>query len=256
MITTPATETPATTTRVLFLHAYPLNAAMWDGVRAELPDHWQSEAFSYQGFGGTQAPAGEPRLTPFVEQVIGWLEEHGPAVLVGLSLGGYVMGQVARWRPELLRGVVFCDTRLTPDGPEERERRETNARRIETEGIDFLLREYLPNCIGTTTSDTRPDVVSRAAELITQSNPEGLAWGMRAMATRTDTREAVRRADVPGHVIVGEEDLLCNAQDRADLQEATGGGMTVINGVGHYSALESPPEFARALVRAVEGWEL
>ena len=75
------------------------------------------------------------------------------------------------------------------------------------------------------------------------------------MAARADTREPVHAAKAPGHVIVGAEDVLCDDRDRADLVRATGGGITVIPGVGHYSAVEDPIAFAAALTDAVSGWE-
>lgn len=242
--------------RLLFLHAYPLNRCMWDGVRAELPTGWQSDALDYPGFGGTQVSVEPPSIGPLAEQSIDWLDQHGPAVLVGLSLGGYTMGEVARRRPDLIRGLVFCDTRLAPDGQDERAHRFRNARRIESEGVEFLVRDYLPNCIGETTARTRPAVVEAASDLIRNSDESGLAWGMRAMANRHDTRDSVRTAGAPGHILVGEEDALCGEKDRADLLAATGGGITVIPRVGHYSALEDAPAFASALVAAVGDWRL
>src|SRR5689334_16814496 len=110
---------------VVLLHAFPLDAAMFDplhaagvpGVRLVTPD--------LGGFGGSAVPEAEPDLAVLARDVVALLDELGldRAVVGGVSMGGYVAQALLRVAPERVAGLVLVATRSTADGAEAKERR-------------------------------------------------------------------------------------------------------------------------------------
>ncbi|MCU0617189.1 MAG: alpha/beta fold hydrolase [Gemmatimonadaceae bacterium] len=75
------------------------------------------DALEFEGHGAS-APATRPlRLEHFVSQTLDWLDAHGPAHLVGYSMGGYVALVAAARAPERVRSVFTLGTKLrwSPD---------------------------------------------------------------------------------------------------------------------------------------------
>lgn len=91
--------------RLLFLHGAGLTAAMWKPQLDALRERYDVAAFDLPGHG---TRAGErfsfPAASAAVEEAVG---SGGRALLVGLSLGGYVAITVAAERPELTSGLVL-----------------------------------------------------------------------------------------------------------------------------------------------------
>ena len=70
------------------------------------------EVLEFEGHGAS-APATRPlRLDHFVSQTLDWLDAHGPAHLVGYSMGGYVALVAAARAPERVRSVFTLGTKL------------------------------------------------------------------------------------------------------------------------------------------------
>ena len=77
---------------LLLLHAWPLDARMWDPQRAAAPAAVAVVAPNLPGFGGAE-PAGDVMtMTASAERALAAMDEAGidRAVVCGLSIGGYV----------------------------------------------------------------------------------------------------------------------------------------------------------------------
>jgi pimeloyl-ACP methyl ester carboxylesterase len=68
------------------------------------------------------------------------------------------------------------------------------------------------------------------------------------MAARPDSLDALRAADLPALVLVGEEDEMSSPADAEAMVEALPQGRLVrIPEAGHLTAVETPEEFNRAV---------
>src|SRR3954452_17387029 len=90
---------------MLFLHGAGLSAAMWTPQLTALADEHPVAAIDLPGH-GTRAEErfSFPLATAAVEAAVG---DAGPALLIGLSLGGYVAVTVGAEHPELTRGLIL-----------------------------------------------------------------------------------------------------------------------------------------------------
>jgi pimeloyl-ACP methyl ester carboxylesterase len=115
---------------VVLLHAFPLNAAMWEGQIEALADRWRVIA---PDLAPEQAP--EPSIDAMADAVAGLLRQLGidQAVVGGLSMGGYVAFALLRRHRDLVRALVLADTRAGDDTPEIRERRTSQQDQVRSE---------------------------------------------------------------------------------------------------------------------------
>jgi pimeloyl-ACP methyl ester carboxylesterase len=101
---------------IAFIHGTRLCRTAWSAQIADLRDEYRVIALDLPGH-GTLATE-RFTLDRAREQVIRVVDEAagGRAVLVGLSLGGYVAMDVAATRPDLVRGLVLSGATAEPSG--------------------------------------------------------------------------------------------------------------------------------------------
>lgn len=264
---------------LVLLHAYPLDARMWNAVREPLsartrvitPDQrgmgrspfpdatppsteTDTETGTGTGTGAVARSGREPSLDDAARDVVALLDrlELDRVVLGGCSMGGYLTMAVLRAAPERVGGLVLIDTKADADGDEARANRLSAADRAEADGIaDWLADAMVPNLLSEPTLERRPEVGALVRELIESQQPSGIAWAQRAMAARPDSTETLRAADVPALVIVGERDGLTPpgaARSMADVLPAA--RLETIPDAGHLTPLEDPD----SVVRAITDW--
>jgi pimeloyl-ACP methyl ester carboxylesterase len=234
-------------TPVVFLHAFPLNAAMWARqVEALAPRKVLAPHFP--GFGGR--PAGEATLDAFARAALRDMDgaRIERAVVVGLSMGGYTAFRLHELAPERVAGLVLADTRAGADDEAARAKRVDHASRARREGVGWLADAMVPGLLGETTRRERPDVVAQVRGLIARADAEGVARAQEAMRERPDSIPRLGEIRVPVLVVVGEEDTLTPpAESRTIAEGVPDGRLMVLANAGHLSNLEAPEAFEAAL---------
>jgi pimeloyl-ACP methyl ester carboxylesterase len=108
---------PAEAPTIVFVHGTRLTRSMWRAQFEGLRDDYRVVAVDLPGHG---ALADRPfTLTGAADHVATIIETTvgRPAIVVGLSLGGYVAMDLAARRPELIRGLVLSGATAEPVGP-------------------------------------------------------------------------------------------------------------------------------------------
>ena len=98
---------------LVLIHAFPLNARMWE-PQLELADAgWRVIAPQLRGMDGGAADPPATSIDDFAADVIDLLDalHIDDAVIGGLSMGGYVAFALFRHAPRYFRGLVLADTR-------------------------------------------------------------------------------------------------------------------------------------------------
>jgi len=246
---------------LVLLHAFPLDARMWDPVRGRLAAWTRVITPDLRGFGRTELPLSDrsPDLADAAADVVAMLDGLGlqRVVLGGCSMGGYVAMAVLRKAPERVAGVVLLDTKAEADGEQARQNRHRVAERAEREGVrDWLAAEMLGSLLGDSTRTHHVDVMEHTRDLIDAQQPSGVAWAQRAMANRPDSTETLRATTVPALVLVGAEDVLTGPGDaRRMTRELQDSSLVTVSAAGHLAPLEAPGEVAGAITDWLAGFD-
>ena len=235
---------------VVLVHGFPLDGRMWDAQTYGLPERIRVIVPDLRGFGRTPAGDGQTTMELLVDDLFRVLDalDAEPAVLVGLSMGGYLVSRAAEREPGRLRGLVLCDTRSASDSDEVRLSRAATLRRVKEEGTAFLVEEFPSKILASVTLESRPRVVETVRDMIRQASPLGVCGALLAMAGRTDTTAGLSRLDVPALVVAGEQDTLTPPADaRAMAARIPDADLNIVPDAGHLSPLENPDPFNDAL---------
>jgi 3-oxoadipate enol-lactonase len=238
---------------LVLLHAFPLNAAMWGPQLDHLPEGWRALAPDLRGFQHSRRGGAPPavHVGDHAADVVALLEgEAGgaPAVIVGLSLGGYIAFECWRQRPDLIRGLVLADTRAEADTDEARHKRGEMQDVARAHGASAIADAMVPKLLGATSQTSEPHLTTEVRRRIEASSPDAIIDALQALATRPDSRPTLSSITCPTLVIVGEEDDLtppAMAQTIAD--GIAGASLVTIPRAGHLSNLEQPDAFNAAL---------
>src|SRR5690348_4268570 len=109
---------------IVFLHAFPLSRTMWEPQVTALVSECRCVPIDFRGFGDStpSPPFTVDRYADDVAAVLDTLQIER-AVIVGLSLGGYVSFAFWRRHRDRVRAFVLADTRAGADTAENIERR-------------------------------------------------------------------------------------------------------------------------------------
>lgn len=221
---------------VVLLHAFPLDSRMWDGVRDPLATR---SRLVTPDLG--EGPAG---LDAAADAVLAGLGDE-PFVLGGCSMGGYLAMAILRKAPAQVAGLLLVDTKSAADAPEARDNRLAVAARAEAEGVTGWLAEaMLPNLVGATTRQRRPEVLATLRALIDSQAGSVVARAQRAMAARPDSTELLAGVSVPTLVVRGAEDALMPA----GAIEVPGARVVELAGCGHLPPVEDPDAFVAVVL--------
>lgn len=238
---------------VLLLHAFPLHSGMWSRQIAALSPRFRVIAPDYPGL-GKSTPRPEPStMEVLAEQVLGLLGSIGVdrAIVVGLSMGGYLAFELYRQRPGLFRGLALCDTRPGADTPEGAAGREVFARNALDKGLHWVADEMTPKLLR---PQPDPAAVREVRALIGQGTPAGVAAAQRGMARRPDSTSTLSAIACPTLVVVGAEDTLTPpAEAEKMVAGIKGAKLARIPGAGHLPNVESPAAYDAALLEFVNG---
>lgn len=237
----------------VFLHAFPLHAAMWRPQLERLPSGWRALAPDLRGFGGTDAPHEDAyTMEEMADDVAALMDKVGlhRAVVVGLSMGGYVAQQLWARHRDRVRALVLACTRARADTPEERERRLELAARVEREGIGPVVDFYLPRFFQTKGRRDDSALVERVRRWMEEAHPAAVARALRGMAQRPDMTAALAELDVPLLVLGGREDALVPpAEVEALAASLPNAELVLLDDAGHLANLEQVDAFTAALER-------
>jgi pimeloyl-ACP methyl ester carboxylesterase len=240
---------------VIFVHAFALNQTMWDAQVAALKDKYRVITIDMRGFGNSDVVKGTSQMNEMAADVRGLMKALAidKAVMVGLSMGGYVLLAFYREFKDVVQALVLADTRASADSDEARANRLRSAEKAEREGSSAIADETTPKLLGDTTLANNPDLVERVHSIQAANSPDGIAAAQRGMAVRRDATGLLAEIDCPTLVIVGTEDKITPPPEAEVIHRGLRNSkLRVIESSGHLSNMETPEEFNKALIEFIE----
>ena len=234
---------------VVLLHAFPMSSAMWEPQLDALKD-FRVLAPDLRGFGGS------PLTAPWfiehaVDDVYDTLSSVGveKAVLVGLSMGGYVALRAVEKNPSRVKALVLCDTRAEADANENKIKRASAVDFVRSRGVAPYVEPFLRDALAPATLTGKPKVVDFLKSIAIKSSPEAVMAALAALAARGDATASLAGIKVPTAVLVGSQDKI-TPLPLAETMRARipGAELHLIPDAGHFSNAENPAVFNERLV--------
>lgn len=228
---------------VVLLHAFPFPPAMWEPQLAALSDRWRVIAPEL-------APDRHDSLDAIGDSVAALIDDLGvgPAVIGGLSMGGYTTFAFLRRHRHLARAVILADTRAGADAPEVRDRRESQQAIVARDGTGPIVEAQLAGLPGAYTKAHRPEVMAALRKLMCTVSPAYVIGALDAMKRRPDSTADLRGIDLPALIVVGNQDTVAPPSTAEEMQRALPHAeLAVIPDAGHVSNLEDPAAFNTAV---------
>ena len=234
-------QRPANT--VVFLHAFPLHAAMWESTVTSMPEGWRAVAPDYRGDAGI-------RMSDLAGDVVDLLDHLGvtQAAVVGCSMGGYVLFELLKSASRYVKAIGLVSTRPGPDNEEGKANRQKMIAMVGAEGVEGVATQMVPKLLGATTQRERPDLSNTLRNLILENSPDRVKGWIGAMMERGDSTPLLSKIDVPALVVHGAEDALIPPTEAEGLHRAIKHSqLELLPHSGHLPNLEQPVPFDRIL---------
>jgi len=242
----PAVHDTGTGEAVVWLHAFPLDAAQWDHQVARASGRFRCLRFDMWGCGESPAPPDDATLDGFAAAILERLEVLGVDrfSVVGLSMGGYVAFALWRLAAPRINALVLSNTRAGSDTDATRADRELTAERaLRESSVDFLIEPNVARLLGAR-AQREAHITDPLRGMIRRWTPAGVAAAQRAMAARPDSTAMLHDINVPVLVVAGTEDSVISRDQSTAMAGAIGGArFSEFKDCGHLANLEVPELF-------------
>ena len=216
---------------LVLCHAFPLDRTMWAPQTSAFAAQYRCLTLDARGFGESTAT---PPFTVdrYADDVAAVLDAAAldRAVVVGLSMGGYVAFALWRRHRQRVRALVLADTRAAADIPDARERRRELIELARTAGPAAVAERQVVGLLGKTTRERRPDIVATARAIMNRASVAGIVGGLEALMARPDSTPALPTISVPTLVVVGEEDAVAQPKEARAMHAAIPGSRLEVLG--------------------------
>lgn len=228
---------------LVLLHPFPLDGGFWAPMWRELdlPVHVVTPDFP--GFGQDTFVPEVVGIASFADHVADLVRESGrPAVVCGLSLGGYVALALVARHPECVRGLVLANTRGEADTEEARRNRDRAIDTIRIDGFDVWRNNFVPKLLR---PEPAPQVLDQVWTMAAAQSPEAVIRALEALRDRPDRSAELGDIRVPTTVVAGADDQITPPEAiEALVAGIPGATQRVIADAGHLTAVEQPATFA------------
>jgi len=236
------TDGPDEGPALVFSNSLGTDFRIWDQVLGLLPAGLRVIRYDKRGHGLSDLPEGEWGMAGHVVDVAGLMDHLGVtgAVVCGLSVGGMIAQQLAAERPDLVRGLILCDTGAKLGTPEMWQERITTTM---TKGIAAMADAVMERWFTPAFRATDP-AFPVWRNMLCRTTPGGYA-GTCAAIRDTDLVASTSRLRLPCLAVCGDRD----GATPPDLVRETaalipGSRFELIEGAGHLPCIEQPDALA------------
>ncbi len=235
---------------VLLIHGFPFTSRMWHPQLHGLADAGRILAPDLPGFGNSPA-APTHSVDALAHACMAVLDAQGisePAVVGGLSMGGYIALAIARLYPQRLRGLMLLSTRAGADGAEAKANRDKAITTAQEQGPAPAGEGMFPKLLAPGNYDAQPQTAEELKAIMAGATTGGVVMALTAMRDRPDSTPLLSSISVPTLVVHGEEDqVIPKGEAEAMAAAIPNSQLQLIPNAGHVPNLEQAEKFNEAV---------
>lgn len=240
---------------LVLLHGYLETKAVWNDFAKQLavkhrviipdiPGHGQSELL---------APVHSMEL---MADAINALLEHlkiDSCLMVGHSMGAYVMLAFADKYPKKLAGMLVFHSSVYADTEEKKRNRLNEISLIEKGRLRQVIEQHLPRTFAQPDLPEHQSKIEQLIQKALQHNPQGVCALIRGMMERPDRQTLIQKWNKPLAFIFGVNDNFIPQAVALQMQKLNPGGQIYwLKYSGHMGFIEEPEESLKLLLSFAE----
>lgn len=231
---------------IIFIHAFPLCSRQWDKQVEHFKKDFRVITYDIRGLGYSKYESHYPlMMEDLVDDLLNIISELqlGEVNVCGLSIGGYIILRAIMKSPDAFNSIILANTRAQRDTNEILINRNTLIKQMKKGKKDLFLSQFLKNIISEE-SYKNDEIKNFVKEIMSWQTAEGISQTANALATRTDTLEALKHVNIPALIIGSDKDAMTGLEFSYDMNKNIKNSvLKIVQGAGHLSNIEKPEEF-------------
>jgi 3-oxoadipate enol-lactonase len=243
---------PRNTLNIIFIHGFPFNKSMWTGQEEILSQEYRVITYDVRGHGESDFGNEDFTIDLFAKDLIELLKhlKIDKAVLIGLSMGGYIALKAVLDFPNRFEALVLSNSHCFADTDVAKEKRVKAIQMIETEGLKKYADMSVQNLFSEESFVSRTDEIEFIKKMILNTSRQAIKKTLEALANREETCNRLSEIKIPTLILHGKEDKITTKESSQILHKKIKNSvMQYIDHAAHISNLENPDEFNRQLSR-------
>lgn len=227
---------------IVFANSLGTDLRIWDRVIAALPANWTVLTYDKSGHGLSQD--GARTIEEFASDLAALMDANSleGALVCGESVGGMIAQALAMSRPDLVAGLVLCNTAHRIGTPESWEER---LAALDTTGLEAMADGIIERWFSPTFRRAHPQATAGYRMMLARTQLAGYR-AVCAAIRDADFTEATQRLTCPTLCVAGTDDQATPP----DLVQALSqliptASFNCYDDVGHLPCIEAPDRLAR-----------
>ncbi|MEO8898849.1 MAG: alpha/beta fold hydrolase [Candidatus Dormibacter sp.] len=240
---------------LLMLHAFPLEASMWDSQVAALSGRYRCLRPDFWGCGGSPPPEGQVTIDGYAATLLEELDHIGvnAFAVCGLSMGGYAAFALLRAARDRVSALVLSNTRAAADDGSARAARLKMADDVRDGGVEAIV-EPMTGRLLCRRCREEAHIADPVRGRIRMCTDAGVIAAIEAIAARPDSTPQLGDITVPTLVTCGTDDVIVPiVESRAMAAAIRGAELREFEGGAHLGNLEQPQAYTSTLANFLDG---
>jgi pimeloyl-ACP methyl ester carboxylesterase len=168
-------------------------------------------------------------------------EKIESSIIIGHSMGGYILLALAEKYPGLIKALGLFHSSAYADSEEKKATRQKGIEFINTHGAFEFIKTSTPNLFSQPSKDKNPEFIDEYIRSLNNFSPEALVKYYRAMMQRPDRTEVIKQTKAAVLMVMGKYDVAVPLKDgleQCHLPENV--YIHILRQSGHLGMLEEP----------------
>lgn len=230
---------------VVFSNSLGTDFRIWDEVVALLPPEVPVLCMDKSGHG--LSDAGAITIADHADDVADVMDQFGliDAVFCGVSMGGQIAQHLAAQRPDLIGGLMLCNTAAQIGTPD---MWATRIAALREQGLEPLAKGVLERWFSPGFLNNQTEAMAVYRNMLVRTPLDGYIAACGAVRD-ADLIESTRALQIPVTCVAGSDDQATTPDDVRGLAALIKGANFVeIEGAGHLPSIEAPQRVAEILM--------
>lgn len=227
--------------QLVFLHAFPLNGAMWHRQESIAPGRTICPNLYRLG----------TSLEDWAAAVLDLVDTKAPIIAIGSSMGGSCAIEMARQAPNRIAALVLVGAKA--GHRPEPSVRDAFVEKLRANGVIGVW----PEVSDLFSDTTAQGIIDLASSIANQQHTDDLINAVRVFHGRPDLEHVLSKWRKPYLVVTGDRDPIFPRRKAERISKlGPNGRMSTMTDCGHFMNMERPEEFNRVVCEFIASAEL